>query len=112
MKYRWYAYISLALTLLGFCFSRCCTSVCIVLASLRSASYPPSGQFSASRFVRFCESRSLEYFAVASFIASCHVLSFFSYAPRALTPAIAKRLYWFTGFALILLKSFCVSHLA
>ena len=112
MKYLWYAYISAALMLLGLRVSRCCTSACMLVASLRKASYPPSGQFSASRGVRFCVSRCLAYFAVASFMASCHALSFLSYAPSAFTPAIAKRLYWLIGLLLILLKSFFVNHLA
>ena len=100
------------LTLAGACFSMCSTSVCSVLASLRNALYPSVGQFLVSRSVRFCVSRLRPYFTVASVIASCHLLSFLPYAPSALTPAMANRLYWFSGLSLICASSFPVSHLA
>ena len=60
--------------------------------------YPSFGHRSASRFVRFPDRRSLVYFSLASFIALCHFSSSrMPYAPRALTPAIEKRLNRLSG---------------
>ena len=83
-----------------------------MFASVRSALYPSLGQLRSSRSVRFCESRLRPYLAVASFMASCHFASLVPYAPKAFTPAIESRLYWFSGLSLICLSSFPVIHLA
>ena len=111
-KYLWYSYMSDALTLPGACFSMCSTSAYSVLASLRSALYPSLGQLRSSLSVRFCESLLRPYLTVASFIASCHFVSFLPYAPSAFTPAMANRLYWLSGRSLICASSFPVIHLA